>query len=135
MLQFLLKHGVEVSAIHKVIKFKQGFFLKEFIDNNIRERAAATNSFIKNALELINDAIHGQTLLNPLNYAIEAKICNGESSVNMLKSFSKPTFRKVDVINDDRFLTTCNKSGVTRHLLPFLLVIVFQNTKLYMYKF
>ena len=32
-------------------------------------RAAATNPFIKNALKLINNAIYGRTLLNPLNYA------------------------------------------------------------------
>ena len=59
LLQFLIKQGVEVSAIHKVIKFKQGYFLKQFIDENIRMRAAATNSFIRNALKLINNAIYG----------------------------------------------------------------------------
>ena len=106
LLQYLIEHGVEVSVIHKVIKFKQGFYLKHFIDENIRMRAAATNPFIKNALKLINNAIHGRTLLNPLNQATEAKICHDENSSSMLKSFSKPTFRKVDLINDDRFLVT-----------------------------
>ena len=70
-LQFLIKQGVEVSVTHKVIKFKQGYYLKQFTDENIRMRAAATNPFIKNALKLINNAIYGRTLLNPLNYATE----------------------------------------------------------------
>ena len=43
LLQFLINNGVEVATIHKVIKFKQGFYLKEFIDDNIKMRAAATN--------------------------------------------------------------------------------------------
>ena len=61
LLQFLIKQGVKVSVIHKVIKFRQGFFLKQFIDENIGMRAAATNPFIKNALKLINSAIYGRT--------------------------------------------------------------------------
>ena len=69
LLQFLITQGVEIEKVHKVIKFKQGFFLKNFIDENIRMRAAATNPFIKNALKLINNDIYGRTLLNPLNYA------------------------------------------------------------------
>ena len=61
LLQFLIKNGVEVGTTHKVVKFKQGFYLKEFINDNIKMRAAATNSFIKNALKLINNAIYGRT--------------------------------------------------------------------------
>ena len=110
--QFLIKNGVEVATIHKVIKFKQGFYLKEFIDDNIKMSAAATNTFIKNALKLINNVIYGCTLQNPLNYATQAKICHDENDSNLLRSFSKPTFRKVDVINDDRFLVTYNRTSV-----------------------
>ena len=112
LLQFLIKNGVVVQTIHKVIRFKQGFYLKQFIDDNIKMRAAATNPFIKNTLKLINNAIYGRTLLNPLNYATQARICHDDNTSNMLKSFSKPTFRKVDVINDDRFLVTYNRSSI-----------------------
>ena len=112
LLQFLIKNGVEVATMHKVIKFKQGFYLKEFIDDNIKMRAAATNPFIKNALKLINNAIYGRTLLNPLNYVTQAKIYHDENDSNLLRSFSKPTFRKVDVINDDRFLVTYKRTSV-----------------------
>ena len=42
LLQFLIKNGVEVSKIHKVFKFRQEFYLKHFIDENIKMRAAAT---------------------------------------------------------------------------------------------
>ena len=47
LLQFLISQGVEIEKVHKVIKFKQGFFLKNFTDENICMRAAATNPFIK----------------------------------------------------------------------------------------
>ena len=129
LLQFLIKNGVEVDKIHKLIKFKQGFYLKQFIDENIRMREAATNPFIKNALKLINNAIYGRTLLNPLNYATQAKICHDGNSSNMIRSFSKPTFRKVDIINDDRFLVTYNRSSAKASSLYMLVTayLIMQN--------
>ena len=66
-------------------------------------RAAATNPFIKAALKLINNSIYGRTLLNPLNYATEAKLCHDNNNSDLLKSFSRPTFRKVDIINTPKF--------------------------------
>ena len=133
--QFLIKNGVEVATIHKVIKFKQGFYLKEFIDDNIKMRAAAANPFIKNALKLINNAIYGRTLLNPLNYATQAKICHDENDSNLLRSFSKLTFRKVDVINDYRFLVTYNKTRVKASSPIYVGFSILEHAKLFMYKF
>ena len=135
LLQFLIKNGVEVETIHKVIKFKQEFYLKQFIDDNIKRRAVVTNPFIKNALKLINNAIYGRTLLNPLNYATQAKICHDDNTSNMLKSFSKPTFRKVDIINDDRFLVTYNGSSVKASSPIYVGYSILDHAKLFTYRF
>ena len=98
-------------------------------------RAAATNPFIKATLKLINNAIYGRTLLNALNYATEAKICNDENNCTLLRSFSKPTFRKVDFINDDRFLVTYNKSCVKASSPIYVGFSILDHAKLFMYKF
>ena len=98
-------------------------------------RAAATNPFIKNALKLINNVIYGHTLLNPLNYAMQAKICHDGNSSNMLRSLSKPIFRKVDIINDDRFLVTYNRSSVKASSPIYVGYSILNHTKLYMYRF
>ena len=130
-----MKQGIEVSVIHKVIKFKLGYFLKSFIDENIRMRVDTTNPFVKNALKLINNAVDGCTLLNPLNYATGPKICHDENSSNMLKSFSKSTFRRVDVINEDRFLATHNRSSVKASSPIYLDYSILDHAKLYMDRF
>ena len=135
LLQFLIKQGVEVSVIHKVIKFKQGFLFKHFIDENIRMRAEAANPFIKNALKLVNSAICGGTLLNPLDDATEVEICHDENSTNLIKSFSQPTFRKVDVMNEDRFLVTFNRPSVKASSPIYVGYSILDHAKLYMYKF
>ena len=135
LLQFLIRNGVEIGKIHKVIKFKQSFYLKQFIDGNIKMRASASNPFIKNALKLINNSVYGRTLLNPLNYATQAKICHDQNESSMLKSFNKPTFRKVDIINNDRFLVTHNRSSVKASSPIYVGFSIRDHVKLFMYKF
>ena len=74
LLQFLLEKGVKVTRVRKIYSFEQSSYLKDFIDNNIMQRANATNPFIKNTLKLINNAIYGRMLLNQLDYASETKV-------------------------------------------------------------
>ena len=54
---------------------------------------------------------------------------------NMLKSFSKPTFRKIDLINDDRLLATYNKSSVKASSPIYVGYSIPDHAKLYMYRF
>ena len=56
-------------------------------------------------------------------------------TLTMLKSFSKPTFRKVDFISDDRFLVTHNKSSVKASSPIYVGYNILDYAKLYMYKF
>ena len=133
LLQFLLQKGLEIKEIHRVYSFRQGDYLKEFIDNNIEKRSQATNPFIKNALKLINNAIYGRSLLNPLNYATNTKVCQTEAS--MIKSFSKPTFKKVDIISPSRSLVTYNKAEVLVNSPIYIGFSILDYAKLTMYKF
>ena len=53
----------------------------------------------------------------------------------MVKSFSKPTFREVDKINDDRFLVTYNRSSVLASTPIYVGFSILDHAKLYIYKF
>ena len=53
----------------------------------------------------------------------------------MIKSFSKPTFRKVDVINEDRFLVTYNRTSVKTSSPIYVGYSILDHAQLYMYKF
>ena len=85
-------------------------------------------------MQLINNSIYGRTILNPLNYATQAKICHDQNEYSMLKSFSKPTFRKVD-INNDRFLVTYNRSSVKASSPIYVGFSILDHAKLFMYRF
>lgn len=64
-LKTCLKHGLVLKKIHRVIKFKQGPFLKQYIDLNTRLRQKATSVFEQNLFKLFNNAIFGKTLEDP----------------------------------------------------------------------
>ena len=53
----------------------------------------------------------------------------------MLKSFRKPTFRKVDIINEDRFLVTYYRSSVKASSPIYVGYSILDHAKLYMYRF
>ena len=61
--------------------------------------------------------------------------CHDGNSLNMLKSFSKLTFRKVDVINEDRFLVTYSRSSVKASSPIYVGYSILHHAKLYMYRY
>ena len=133
LLQFLIEKGLVVDKVHRVYQFKQGDYLKAFIDQNITKRAQETNPFIKNALKLINNSIYGRMLLNQLNYSTDTKVCTQD--IQLVRSFSKPNFRNVNFISDQRALVTYQKAGVSVDSPIFVGFSILEHAKLMMYKF
>ena len=133
LLQYLISLGMEVMNVKKVYKFKQGTFLKTFIDNNVRLRSIETNTIRKNALKLCSNGIFGRTLLNPENYATRVSIANNETS--LLRNVSQPTYRKVDQISDTRYLITHNKKSIIADSPLYIGCAILDLAKLKMYTY
>ena len=132
-LQFLLKKGVKLDTVYRVYSFKQEYVFKEFIDKNILRRARESNPFLKTALKLINNAIYGRTLLNPLNYATFTKVVN--DGHKLVKSFTKPNFKSVDLVSQNRCLVTCHKTCVTVSSPIYIGFSILDFAKITMYSF
>ena len=92
MLEFVVKMGIKVTKVHKLIKFKQDYIIRDYIELNTKMRAEAKTEAEKEIINLMNNSLFGKSCENKLKY-LEAKILTDDYEI--LKSVSKPTCKVV----------------------------------------
>ena len=92
MLNFVVKMGIKITKIHRIIKFKQDYIFRDYIELNTKMRAEAKTEPEKDIFKLMNNSLFGKSCENPLKY-LEAKILTDDYEI--LKAVSKPTCKDV----------------------------------------
>ena len=92
MLKFFVKMGVKVTKIHRVIKFKQAYICRNYIQNNTNKRATAKTEAEKDVRKLMNNSLYRRMCMNPLHF-FQSKFLHDEEKI--IKSVSKPTFKNI----------------------------------------
>ena len=62
LLNFFVRHGMEVKKIHEKISFKQSNWLEKYINFNTRKRNQAVNVFEQDFYKLLKNAFNGKTM-------------------------------------------------------------------------
>ena len=93
-LQQCLELGMKLKKIHRILKFKQKYWMKPSIDFNTQKRKEATNEADKNHFKRLNNAAYGKTMEN-MRKRIKIRIvknCQGFITADILKN---KTFRAI----------------------------------------
>ena len=88
-LQLCFSLGMKLTKIHRVLKFKQSDWMKNYIDFNTEKRMNAANDFEKVFFKLMINSVYGKTMEN-LRKRINVRLVNNEK--HFLKYTSRPTY-------------------------------------------
>ena len=97
-LQLYLSLGMKLTKIHKVLKFKQSEWMKNYIDFNTEKRTNAANDFEKYFFKLMINSVYGKSMEN-LRKRINVRSVN--KAEDFLKYTSKPTYITHKVFGED----------------------------------
>ena len=88
-LQLYLSLGMKLAKIHRILKFKQSYWLKKYIDFNTDKKKNVADSFEKYFFKLMNNSAFGKTMEN-LRKIISVQLVN--NAKDYVRGISKPSF-------------------------------------------
>ena len=131
ILKFYLQMGLILTKVHRVIKYKQKTWLKEYIDFNSQQRALSNNAFDKDFYKLKNNSTFGKTM-EDVRKRITYKLVTDEDK--FIKLAHSPLFHDRDLITEDIVGVHMLKTKVTLDKPVFVGQAVLDYSKLEMYK-
>ena len=132
-LEYYMQLGIKVDKVHKILKFDEKPFLKEYIDLNTELRKKAKNDLDKDLFKLMNNSVLGKSMENILHKS-NVKLINNDPE-KLLKLIKEPNFEHIHEISDKQVLVQ-SKPIKTKFNKPIYLgSCILETSKLHMYKF
>lgn len=130
-LKFYLTHGLTVSKIHRVLKFRQSDYLLKYINRNAELRKQAKNTFEKNLYKLLNNVIFGKSI-ERVRERVIMKLC---LSVRQARKYLiKPNFQSFIILDENKSLIQMRNQHVKLNRPIFLGFACLELSKLLMYE-
>ena len=131
-LQFYVKHGLIVTKTHRILSFKQGPWLKPWIDYCTMKRKTAQSEFESDLAKLQANATFGKTMEQVRNRVNIRLICD---SHKLTKAVSRVSFRQSEIINEDLVMVRGGRQTVTLNKPISVGFAILEISKLIMYTF
>ena len=131
-LQLYLDLGLKIKKVHRVLKFDQSPWLKQYIDFNTEKRKHAKNSFKNDFFKLMNNSVFGKTMEN-LCKRVDVRLVTNEKKLDKLTS--KPTYVSSKIFNENLMAVHKVKETLTLNRPAYVGMCILDLSKTVMYDF
>ena len=131
-LQLYLDLGLKIKKVHRVLKFDQSPWLKQYIGFNTEKQKHAKNSFEKDFFKLMNNSVFGKTMEN-LHKRVDGRLVTNEKKLDKLTS--KPTFVSSKIFNENLMAVHKVKETLTLNRPTYVGMCILDLSKMLMYDF
>ena len=131
-LQLYIDLGLKVTKVHRVLKFDQSPWLKQYIDFNTKKRKNAKNDFEKDFFKLMNNSVFGKTMEN-IRKRVDVRLVTDENK--LLKLASKPTYVSSKIFNENLVAVHKIKETLTLNRPAYVGMCILDLSKTLMYDF
>ena len=127
-----LSLGMELTKIHRGIKFVESDFMKPYIHKNTKLRMEAKNNFEKDFFKLMNNAVFGKTMENIRN-RVNVKLVTTEEQLRKL--VAKPNYNGNKKLSEDLVSVHMKKTSLTMNKPVYLGMSILDLSKNIMFDF
>ena len=131
-LKQILNHGLKLIRVHSVISFRQGAWLRPYIDLNTELRKNAKNEFGKGFYKLKINSVYGKTVQNDRKQR-DIKLATTEAKRNKLAS--EPNYHSTICISKHLLVMEMKKTEVKINKPIYLGQAVLDLSKTLMFEF
>ena len=124
--------GLELTCIHRGIKFEESEWLKTYIDINTKLRTEANNNFEKEFFKLMNNSVFGKTMENIRN-RVNINLVNDKNKAEKLST--KPTFKHCNIFCEELIAVHMKKTELEFDKPVYLGMCILDLSKTVMYEF
>lgn len=135
MLKLALEHGLVLEKVHRALRFRQGAWLKPYIELNTEYRAKANSKFEKDFYKLLNNAVYGKTMEN-LRLRSDIRLINKwDGQVGGRSLIAQPNFKNCKIFDENLVAIEMHKSHILMNKPIVIGMCVLDISKVLMYKF
>ena len=123
---------MKLVRVHRILSFKQIYWLKSYVDFNTKKRQETSDEFNKGLYKLFNRCIYGKSVGNIRN-RINVKLINDKKMYQRV--VDKPDFISQKVIDNNFVAVHCSEKVLTLNKPIYVGFYILELSKLLMYQF
>ena len=127
-----LNHGLKLKKVHWVIEFRQGEWMKPYIDMNTDLQKNAKNDFEKDFFKLMNNSVIGKTMENIRNDR-DIKLVTADEQRK--KYVCRPNYYTSKRFSEDLMAIEMRKTNIYKNKPVYLGQAILDISKTLMYEF